>query len=368
MLNLGCAAKKLVDSGFDGTLCLFGGDCVSAALSRMGCRGLLPVREIEPGVVVSRAFLPAGELTLVTKSGGFGSPDVIEKLIKTAEEKASILTNTHITEKTVATVTKVWDDDNDRDGVRPESLTMTLSNGDTAELNADNNWTATIEGLDRFSEGEEIVYTWTEDSIKGYTQVSNVTDGTVTTVTNHHDIAKTSKTVIKIWEDNDDRSGARPESITVWLNKTQKVILNAENNWSATIKDLPLYANGGHKIIYRWTEGDIPGYTLTSKVTTGNTTELTNTLDELEKEYTLTIIYRYPDGSEAAPAYTGTYVAGDGYVVWSPNIDGYVAVPLQVAGTMPEGDITVIVTYMPAGRGVPVGRAPIGGSVGDCIE
>lgn len=88
VLNLGCAAKKLVDSGFDGTLCLFGGDCVSAALSRMGCRGLLPVGEIEPGVVVSRAFLPAGELTLVTKSGGFGSPDVIEKLIKTAEEKA----------------------------------------------------------------------------------------------------------------------------------------------------------------------------------------------------------------------------------------------------------------------------------------
>ncbi len=86
--NLGRAAKKLVDSGFDGTLCLFGGDCVSAALSQMGCRGLLPVREIETGVVVSRAFLPDGELTLVTKSGGFGSPDVLEKLIKTAEEEA----------------------------------------------------------------------------------------------------------------------------------------------------------------------------------------------------------------------------------------------------------------------------------------
>ena len=87
VFNLGRAAKKLIDSGFGGTLCLFGGDCVSAALGRLGCRGLLPVREIEPGVVVSRAFLPDGELTLVTKSGGFGSPDILEKLIKTAEEE-----------------------------------------------------------------------------------------------------------------------------------------------------------------------------------------------------------------------------------------------------------------------------------------
>ncbi len=87
VFNLGRAAKKLIDSGFGGTLCLFGGDCVSAALGRLGCRGLLPVREIEPGVVVSRAFVPDGELTLVTKSGGFGSPDILEKLIKTAEEE-----------------------------------------------------------------------------------------------------------------------------------------------------------------------------------------------------------------------------------------------------------------------------------------
>ncbi|MCR4620938.1 MAG: hypothetical protein K5663_02535 [Clostridiales bacterium] len=83
--NLGRAAKRLIEKGFSGTLCLFGGDCVSAALGLMGCRGLNPVIETEPGVVVSRAYLPDREITLVTKSGGFGSPDVIQTLIRLAE-------------------------------------------------------------------------------------------------------------------------------------------------------------------------------------------------------------------------------------------------------------------------------------------
>ena len=84
--NMGRAAKALMDAGFGGTLCLFGGDTVSAALGQLGCGGLAPVCEIEPGVVVSRAFLPDKEIVIVTKSGSFGSPDVIGKLIKTAEE------------------------------------------------------------------------------------------------------------------------------------------------------------------------------------------------------------------------------------------------------------------------------------------
>ncbi len=85
--NMGRAAKALACGGFQGTLCFFGGDVLSAALSSLECSALAPVCEIEPGVVIAKAILPDKEITIVTKSGSFGSPDIIQKLIKYAEEK-----------------------------------------------------------------------------------------------------------------------------------------------------------------------------------------------------------------------------------------------------------------------------------------
>ena len=85
--NMGLAARKLIKAGFNGMLCLFGGDTVAAALRQMDCGGLIPVCELEPGVAVSIARLHGKELPIVTKSGSFGSPDVIERIIKAAEEE-----------------------------------------------------------------------------------------------------------------------------------------------------------------------------------------------------------------------------------------------------------------------------------------
>ena len=82
--NMGLTAKKFLDSGFDGTLCLFGGDIVMEALSVLNCFCLLPVYEAEPGVVVSRALIKEKQnnkqITIVTKSGSFGSEAVINTL------------------------------------------------------------------------------------------------------------------------------------------------------------------------------------------------------------------------------------------------------------------------------------------------
>ena len=72
------------------------------------------------------------------------------------------LTNTHVPETTNVTVIKVWNDENNQDGKRPTSLTVTLSNGQTVTLNDQNNWTATIENLPVYANGEAIQYTWTE--------------------------------------------------------------------------------------------------------------------------------------------------------------------------------------------------------------
>ena len=92
---------------------------------------------------------------------------------------------TNLPEETEATVIKVWDDDNNRDGKRPASLDVALSNGQTVILNDDNAWSAKVTGLYKYEAGELIEYTWTEGSLpEGYTLTDTSVAGTLTTFTN----------------------------------------------------------------------------------------------------------------------------------------------------------------------------------------
>ena len=63
-------------------------------------------------------------------------------------------------ETTSVSVKKVWDDANNQDGKRPDSITVTLSNGTEFTLNEANDWTATVEDLPMYDGGKEISYTW----------------------------------------------------------------------------------------------------------------------------------------------------------------------------------------------------------------
>jgi hypothetical protein len=70
------------------------------------------------------------------------------------------LTNTHTPETVNVAVKKVWEDSNNQDGKRPTSLAVTLSNGQTFELNEANDWTATIKNLPKYKDGVETADTW----------------------------------------------------------------------------------------------------------------------------------------------------------------------------------------------------------------
>src|SRR5699024_2547457 len=65
----------------------------------------------------------------------------------------SVITNRYTPEETSVTVTKDWQDGNNQDGNRPDSIQVQLTadgealEGQTAELNAENNWTASWSGL-----------------------------------------------------------------------------------------------------------------------------------------------------------------------------------------------------------------------------
>ena len=86
-------------------------------------------------------------------------------------------------------VALVWDDGENRDGIRPDEMLLTLmADGEALKsdvvVTAEGNWTATEAGLPKYSETEqEINYSWTEPPLRGYEVHSETADG-VTTLTN----------------------------------------------------------------------------------------------------------------------------------------------------------------------------------------
>ena len=183
----------------------------------------------------------------------------------------SNITNSYTPGKTSATVTKIWNDAENQDGKRPESITVSLladgkETGKTVTLSVENNWKQTISDLPEKADGKAIEYTWTEETLpEGYELTDNSKNGTVTTLTNTYAPETTSITVTKTWDDAGNQDGKRPESIIVNLLAngeivaSQTVKADEAGNWTYTFKDLPKYANG-KEITYTVTEEAVEGY------------------------------------------------------------------------------------------------------------
>lgn len=178
----------------------------------------------------------------------------------TTKITGTTITNTHEIDKTAkVTVEKVWNDNNNQDGLRQEIEVSLLANGeeiDTYILNANNNWKHTFDGLQKYSSGKEIKYTIEEKTeIEGYTVkiAGSAKEGYI--ITNTHDPITIDIVGEKVWLDNNNNDNSRPESITVKLFANEKevkslkvtnetVVANNPNTWLYEFKDLPKYENG----------------------------------------------------------------------------------------------------------------------------
>ena len=173
---------------------------------------------------------------------------------------------------------KIWDDDENRDGIRPEQISVTLlaDGEETAAvvLSEGNGWAAVIEGLPVERDGNVITYEWAEEEVSGYT-LSVATEGGRTILTNTHTPEVTEVSVRKVWDDQNNAQNARPASVTMVLSNGQTVTLNAENEWSVTVSGLPAF-EAGEPVVYTWTEQEVAGYRLESVATEGSVTTFTN--------------------------------------------------------------------------------------------
>ena len=184
------------------------------------------------------------------------------------------ITNTHTPEKTIISGSKTWDDTDNQDGKRPESITVRLFADGTEvtskEVTANDNWSWSFTGLDKYNSGTEIVYTISEDTVADYT---TVVDGY--NIINTHTPEKISISGSKTWNDNGDQDGKRPSSITVRLFADGRVVSHKEitekDNWSWNFEDLDKYKDGT-EIVYTISEDAVTDY-----ITVVNGYNVTNT-------------------------------------------------------------------------------------------
>ena len=203
-----------------------------------------------------------------------------KSVIGTAE-KGYIITNSREPEKTVVEGTKTWDDNDNQDGKRPESIAVNLlANGKwitSKKVTAEDGWNWKFENLDKFADGEEIIYSVVEGKVEGYSTSINGNN-----IINSYTPGKTSVQVTKAWEDQNNQDGVRPTSVKIQLLANGKatgktVTLTKDNNWSNSFASLAEY-EAGEKINYTVEEKAVKnGYT---SVVTGDSTKgyiITNT-------------------------------------------------------------------------------------------
>ena len=187
----------------------------------------------------------------------------------TAEISGPNITNRYTPELISVSVSKVWEDANDQDGLRPEEITVGLladgvDSGRTLVLNEANRWTGTFDGLDEYSHGEKIVYTVREEAVNGYELQITGDAAAGFVLTNTHEPETVTIAGEKVWYDADNRYGKRPESITIYLladgTNVEERTVSAQSGWKWSFENMPRY-RAGTEITYTVAEEKVEGYT-----------------------------------------------------------------------------------------------------------
>ena len=185
------------------------------------------------------------------------------------EQDTLTVTNTYMVETTDVTVSAIWKDSDDQDGIRPESITLRLmKNGieyASKVVTAADDWSWTFTGLAKYEAGKLVNYTIKKDAIAEYDY--NLTGDAATgfTVTYVYTPTNISLQVTKAWEDDDNQYGSRPTSVVIklfadGLDTGKSLVLTEADNWTGTFAELPEYKNN-RKMIYTIEEAPVDKYT-----------------------------------------------------------------------------------------------------------
>ena len=230
-------------------------------------------------------------------------PDGYEEEVTGDAKSGFKIKNKYTPEKTSVSVDKIWSDNDNQDGKRNKYKVKIegtahgkVVHSEEVELQAGTThyeWT----DLDKYNNGEEIVYTVTESLVPdGYEEEVTGDAKNGFTITNTHTPAKTSVSVEKIWSDNDDQDGKRTSYKVKVVGmvdgqiayQEEKEMQKGENSY--TWNNLPKYKDG-KEIQYTVIESEIPDdYTpsISGDAENGFTITNTHTPEETKVQVTKT--------------------------------------------------------------------------------
>ena len=177
------------------------------------------------------------------------------------------------------TVSKVWQDNNNADQQRPESITVQLLADGTAVPDKTLTMTAAADwadgeftGLPKYKEVEgtdgtvtktEIQYSVEEEAVAHYISLVEGTMADGFTITNYQTISVSGQ---KSWNDVNDLSGFRPSSVIVHLLANEVdtgliVTATKAGGWTFSFGDLPKYDDADQEIVYSVRENAVTRYT-----------------------------------------------------------------------------------------------------------
>ncbi len=201
-----------------------------------------------------------------TRGGGIGSNGDV-----------TIGTSSELTELDVK---KLWDDNNDEKGIRPETIEVELwrkSVGsseetyigyETVTADANGNWSLKFTNLVKTdANGNDYQYIVKERKVNGYVAEITADGNNGYLITNSYEPNVISIEGKKTWNDYDDISGIRPESITIRLLRNGeevalKIVTEADN-WIWCFEDQPKYDENYQLYKYTITEDSIKYYETT---------------------------------------------------------------------------------------------------------
>ena len=188
-----------------------------------------------------------------------------------------------------ASITKSWDDDNNRDNKRPASIdvkltakvdgTEILELSKTATLKAANGWKDSWSDLPKYHDGKLVEYSADEvNTPAGYTKSVNGDLAKGFTITNTYTPEKVQVSGSKNWNDDGNAAGTRPGSITIRLYANGSEIghktVTEKDGWSWNWTGLNRYDTDHKEISYTISEDAVDGYT--SSISGYNVTNTVN--------------------------------------------------------------------------------------------
>ena len=171
-------------------------------------------------------------------------------------------------------VTKHWEDNNNVNNRRPESIKFVIKQNNseikskvvTGSRTTDENWSYTFDNLAKFDEnGQEIDYVLEEqevnaDDMKFYTGTTSGNRKSGFVVTNKFTVPnETIKPRVTIeWDDNSNNKNKRPNDVKVVVKDNNGKIVKegnvtgnpTDNSWTKEFEDVPKYDGNGKEIPY----------------------------------------------------------------------------------------------------------------------